>query len=677
RRRRAPAPTATRPPGAAGPTAAPAAALAAVTGSAERIAKLTGPGSINATDTKWQLKATDLGIMWDNGSGQILTLFGDTFGNGWTGPGGGVGNGATIDWRCNTLVRSADRHLADGMTFDSAVLDRPGHAGTVLPCKQINFDEMTVIPTAAISVGNRQYMHYMSVNHWGDAGRWYTNHSGIAYSDDNGQTWVEDADARWQNTPAWDNRFQMAAMLRQSGHVYLYGTPNGRFGNAYLARVPEGQLLEPGAYRYWNGSAWVTDQWASAVVAAGPVGEVSVLYSRYLGRYVMAYLNESRGALVLRTAPTPTGPWGAEEVVATAAQYPGLYGSYLHPWSADSNSPYLYFTMSQWDPYNVWLMRVKLTGGGMFGGSPTDFTGDGRADIVTFTQDHNGDAYVAPSTGSAFAGGGRWHDWFAPFQETPLTGDFTGDGRDDAVTFTGSPLYDAYVAPSTGSAFGAGVKWHDRLVAGSEVPAVGDVNGDGRDDLVVFSHDGDGDVRVALSNGSSFATTPAKWHEFFAPWGEFPALGDVNGDGRDDLITFTLGGTNDVHVALSTGSSFGPGQKWHDFFGVDGESTRVGDVNGDGRADIVTFTCNAQADVYVALSTGTGFAGTTVRWNDFFCLAGEFPYLGDVNRDGRDDVIVFSQHPTNDVYVGLSTGSGFAGGVKWHDFFGLTGERTF
>ena len=52
--------------------------------------------------------------------------------------------------------------------------------------------------------------------------------------------------------------------------------------------------------------------------------------------------------------------------------------------------------------------------------------------------------------------------------ETPLTGDFTGDGRDDAVTLTGAPLYDAYVAPSTGSAFGAGVKWHDRLVAGSE-----------------------------------------------------------------------------------------------------------------------------------------------------------------------------------------------------------------
>ncbi len=653
-------------------------AQAAVVGSAERIAKITGPGSINATDTKWQLKSTDLGIMWDNGSGQILTVFGDTFGNGWTGPGGGVGNPATIDWRCNTLVRSTDRNLADGMTFDNAVLDRAGHAGQVLPCKQINFDEMTVIPTAGISVGNRQFMHYMSVHHWGDPGRWYTNYSGIAYSDNNGQTWVKDADARWYNNAAWDNRFQMAAMVRAGGFVYMYGTPNGRFGNAYLSRVPEGLMLEPSAYRYWNGTAWVTDQWASVVVAAGPVGEVSVLYSRYLGRFVMAYLNEGRGALVLRTAPNPTGPWSAEEVIATGAQYPGLYGAFLHPWSAASNSPYLYFAMSQWDPYNVWLMRTRLTGGGMFAGSPTDFTGDGKADIVTFTQNHLGDVYVAGSTGTGFGASAKWHDWFAPPGETPLTGDFNGDGKDDIATFTHSPLNDVYVSLSSGTGFGPGLKWNDWFAAGNEIPAVGDVNGDGKDDIVTFTHDVEGDVYVALSTGTSFGGGQ-KWHEFFAPGGETPALGDVNGDGKADLITFTRGPASaaDVHVALSTGTGFGPGQKWHDLFAVDGESPRVGDVNGDGKADIVTFTCDVNADVYVALSNGTSFVGTTVKWNDFFCTAGEFPYLADVNGDRRSDIVVFTQGALNDVYVGLSTGSGFLGGAKWHDFFGLTGETMF
>jgi hypothetical protein len=104
-------------------------------------------------------------------------------------------------------------------------------------------------------------------------------------------------------------------------------------------------------------------------------------------------------------------------------------------------------------------------GGGastMFGGSPTDFNGDGRDDAVTFTQGSLADVYVALSTGSGFTGTSvKWHDFFAPAGETPLTGDFNGDGKDDIVTFTHGSLNDVYVALSTGSSFGAGVKWHD------------------------------------------------------------------------------------------------------------------------------------------------------------------------------------------------------------------------
>ena len=55
--------------------------------------------------------------------------------------------------------------------------------------------EVTIIPTAGVSVpynnayGARQYMSFMSIRSWDTPGRWTTNYSGIAYSDDNGQTW--------------------------------------------------------------------------------------------------------------------------------------------------------------------------------------------------------------------------------------------------------------------------------------------------------------------------------------------------------------------------------------------------------------------------------------------------------------------------------------------------------
>src|SRR5882757_8372430 len=92
----------------------PPAQASAIPSPAERVAKLTGPDSINDTEARFQQKSTDLGILWDNGSGEILSAFGDSYGSGWTGPGGGAGDQATIDWRCNLLLRSKDRNLADG-----------------------------------------------------------------------------------------------------------------------------------------------------------------------------------------------------------------------------------------------------------------------------------------------------------------------------------------------------------------------------------------------------------------------------------------------------------------------------------------------------------------------------------------------------------------------------------
>ncbi|MEV5551200.1 VCBS repeat-containing protein [Streptomyces sp. NPDC052309] len=311
----------------------------------------------------------------------------------------------------------------------------------------------------------------------------------------------------------------------------------------------------------------------------------------------------------------------------------------------------------------------------MLGGSPTDFTGDGKDDIVTFTHDDEADVYVAPSTGSEFGGARVWHDFFAPGGETPLSGDFNGDGKDDVVTFTRNPEADVYVALSNGEGFGPAAVWHDHFAPGGEVPAVGDVNGDGRDDIVTFTHDADAKVYVALSTGSGFGPA-AVWHDFFAPAGEFPALGDVNGDGRDDLITFTQGSTGDVYVALSDGNGFGAGRLVHEHFALAGEQPRVGDVNGDGKDDILAFTQGAESDVYVALSDGNGFGGGQL-WNGFFAPNGEFPYVGDYNGDGKDDIVTFTHNDEADVYVSLSNGTdAFVDGRKWHDFFGLRGETS-
>ncbi|KRA25343.1 carbohydrate-binding protein [Microbacterium sp. Root61] len=318
------------------------------------VEKLTGPDAPNNTWGRWDIKATDLGIMWDDGDGRILTAFGDTFGNAWTGPGGGSGpNG---NWRSNVLVRSSDRDLSDGMLFESAAKNPSGMAKELIPSKKVNGDEMTTIPTAGIAVGKRQYMSFMSVKQWGAPGYWDTNRAGIAYSDDDGENWAV-SPTTWENNADGTDPFQMQAYARKGkgGDIFVFGTPNGRNGAAHVARVSANKLLDKAAYRYWDGAKWVKDESQAVPVVEGPVSELSVQYDAFSKRFLMMTL--AGPDIVLRTAERPEGPWTAPQTVASSSDYPGLYGGYFHPWSEDG---VIHFAMSQWSPYNVYLMQMQI-----------------------------------------------------------------------------------------------------------------------------------------------------------------------------------------------------------------------------------------------------------------------------------------------------------------------------
>ncbi len=259
-----------------------------------------------------------------------------------------------------------------------------------------------------------------------------------------------------------------------------------------------------------------------------------------------------------------------------------------------------------------------------------------------------------------------------PQTGTKVLGDFDGDGKTDLAQLTqlprsqssSSPVFVSRGAIAPSMRFGGNELWIPDFAPAGEVPLAGDVNGDGMDDLVTFvqksqSGVGNAPVWVALSNGDGFDTAQP-WHTFFSLQGEIPAVGDFDGDTRADIATFTqqpqhdaagnLLGNAPVWVALSTGSSFGGSSIWHPFFSLAGELPQVGDFNGDGRTDIVTFTQQpqhfadgsllGQAPVWVSLSTGSSFATSTV-WATDFSRAGEVPLVGDIDFDGRDDVMSF------------------------------------
>jgi hypothetical protein len=328
----------------------------------ELIAQVTGQDSPNQTGDRFGFLATDLGILWSDGAGGVLAAFGDTYGEGWRGPGAGE---RTDDHRRNVLARcdaTDPRALRQGLRLVSVTEDRPGHAGEVLPADPRRRVESTVIPTAGISVNGVQYLHYMSVKTWGAPGTWRTNYGGIAHSRDGGQTWTKDPAARWRNTWFGRNPFQMGAFTSEPGRVYLFGTRNGRSGDIYLARVDPAKVGDLGSYEYHTGRdgarAWSRHVRCARPVAAGPCGELSVAFHRGLGRWLMVHLDDQAGRILLRAARRVTGPWSDGQTLVSGQDYPGLYGGYLHPGALDGND--IYFTMSQWGPYNVYLFRAEV-----------------------------------------------------------------------------------------------------------------------------------------------------------------------------------------------------------------------------------------------------------------------------------------------------------------------------
>lgn len=349
-------------PGASGETfeltASKAVKVARVTGASTSGETIPNP---NQTDVNWKLNATDLGIMWDATTAdnpdekKTMVLFGDSYDSGWGGSGGG---GNPSGWRSNLLALSNDMKLADGLSFTSMISDpsRPDYAKEIIPSAHNTSGDgdFTAIPTAGVTVGNRHYVHYMQIKNWGANGRWNTNFSEIAYSDDNGQNWTKSG-VKWGST----SKFAQAAYVKDGGYVYMFGTPAGRFGGAYLARVPETDILDSSQYEYWNGAGWtLNDETKAAIVVEAPVSELSVAYNSYYDKWIMVYLNEDRSSIVMRSSSDLTGGWSAETEIAKGSEYPDLYGGFIHPMT--NNGSDLYFLMSQWVPYNVFLMHSTL-----------------------------------------------------------------------------------------------------------------------------------------------------------------------------------------------------------------------------------------------------------------------------------------------------------------------------
>ena len=320
-----------------------------------------------------------------------------------------------------------------------------------------------------------------------------------------------------------------------------------------------------------------------------------------------------------------------------------------------------------------------------------DLNEDGRQDLLA--QHTNGTAYLYPGKGTGALGsrstaGSGW----GAFTQLIAMQDFDGDRREDvAATRADGTLWllrGNGAATSSGKLFNAAQKigssgWQ----AFQQVLGVGDNNRDGKGDILGVNSNKT--LRFYAGTGFSepegYKRGVAKGDPVWDEFSQMVAPGDYNGDGLADLIGskpngqlwFAPGdGTGSYGTRVKIGNS-----GWQTYKHL----TAVGDYNRDGRNDLVAVDKDGRLWFYAGTGkVGSGSEGLRPRvkigssgWTAFTHLEG----VGDLNRDGRNDLLAVQ--PSGNAYLYAGPGTGKSHGPRtliasgWSGYSGVAPVSDF
>ena len=259
-----------------------------------------------------------------------------------------------------------------------------------------------------------------------------------------------------------------------------------------------------------------------------------------------------------------------------------------------------------------------------------DFNNDGNLDFIAADQNSNTSIFLGDGLGNFLLFTN--YTTFGSYQNTIVVGDFNGDGKDDlALVNNLDPFFSIKVAIGRGDGSFSAPSYY--VLAGQPHDlCIGDLNGDGKPDLVVCLDSSGYTFCVLMNNGNGTFGAP-QYYGNVKSWSL--ALGDFNGDGRLDVVAKNYN-TNSLMVFLNNG--VGVFSSTNSIpVGLNLAGIATADFNGDGKLDILL-----RDDVTAKFLSGNG-DGSFVIGPNFSVPSGGTTHTvagGDFNGDGLPDLII-------------------------------------
>ena len=233
------------------------------------------------------------------------------------------------------------------------------------------------------------------------------------------------------------------------------------------------------------------------------------------------------------------------------------------------------------------------------------------------------------------------------------TADFNGDGHLDLVAIPNSSISSVTVLYGRGGTEKFGPPTDFPAGARAETVDVADINGDGKPDVVAtldsFAQPL-GRMSILLNDGTGKFAAP----KIVSMQGDpnRPVFGDVNNDGKLDIVTGLFTGTTDGRVAVLLGDGAGNfSQAPNSPFSTlsrNSAAVVIGDFNEDGKRDLAVPGPQSGVDILLGDGTGAFAAGVNTPINGAFSF---FLTGGDFNGDGHLDLL-------SEFRIILGTGTG-------------------